>query len=84
MSNFDSNYSLDLSVGCADRWWVYHRLQSLEVPCRCQCYKPLQVEVYSPLSTVQIWSVMRQTTASRQELTDWLETCWQLPQRRNC
>ncbi|MDY6940271.1 MAG: hypothetical protein SWY16_21770 [Cyanobacteriota bacterium] len=84
MSNFDSNDSLSLSIESTDRWWVYQRLQSLEIPCQCKCYKPLQIQVSSPLSTIQTWSVLRQMSASRQELADWLETCWQMPQNRNC
>ncbi|BCX12704.1 MAG: hypothetical protein KatS3mg067_1642 [Thermosynechococcus sp.] len=59
------------------RWPIYQRLTELEVPCECLPYQPLTVEVNSPLVALQVWSVVRQFSASRDTLVDWLEQCWQ-------
>jgi hypothetical protein len=65
-----------VEVSWADRWQVYQRLKELEIPCICQTNQPLQVEIANPQTVVQLWSVMRQFTASRQELICTLDNCW--------
>jgi hypothetical protein len=60
------------------RWEVYHRLQSLGIACECQVNQPLRVEVETPLDVLQVWSLVRQVRASRQELIECLHRCWQL------
>ncbi|MEL6249873.1 MAG: Asr1405/Asl0597 family protein [Cyanobacteria bacterium J06648_16] len=67
-----------LQIDCFDRWQVYFRLCELGIRCTCQSYQPLQVEVTTPQSVVQIQSVLAQVTQSRLELACWLDTCWQL------
>lgn len=67
-----------IEVSCDDRWQVYQRLQILEIPCQCAAYQPLKVQLHSVAMAIQVWSVVRSVTASRQVLSDWLETCWQL------
>ena len=67
-----------VEVNWADRWSVYHRLQELEIPCQCAMEKPLTVQVTNPTASLQIWSVLRQIEASRQELVQQLESCWQI------
>lgn len=62
----------------ANRWQIYHRLQELGVPCRCESYLPLQVNPVSPSTVLQIWSVYRHTSAPRATLLQWLEGCWQM------
>ncbi|MDY7013855.1 MAG: hypothetical protein SVX43_09720 [Cyanobacteriota bacterium] len=61
----------------SERWKIYHRLQELQVPCRCAMHQPLQVEIHSSTAAIQLWSVVRQSVASRRELIDWLDRCWQ-------
>ena len=74
-----------LTVKRTYRWDVFHRLQELGIECECSTNKPLLVHLNSPTTIVQISSVVRQFTASRQELIDWLDDCWQVkydPQSR--
>jgi hypothetical protein len=66
-----------VEIDWADRWLVYQRLQELEIPCWCEANQPLRVEVVNPTTVVQLWSVMRQFTSSRQDLIYSLEICWQ-------
>lgn len=65
-----------IEVSWADRWQVYQRLNELDIPCCCETNQPLRVEVTNPQIAVQLWSVMRQLTASRQDLISSLENCW--------
>lgn len=66
-----------VAVNWEDRWQVYQRLQELEIPCWCEINRPLRVKVSSAKQAVQLMSVLRQLTASRRELVQWLERCWQ-------
>ena len=68
-----------IEVHCRDRWQVFHRLQELEIPCRCRAHKPLWVNVESAYAAIQLWSVTHRTTASREELAQQLEACWRQP-----
>jgi hypothetical protein len=72
-----------IGVNWADRWQVYQRLQELDIPCGCETNQPLQVEINSPLAVIQLWSVMQQFTASRQELIWTLKRSWQSPYRKS-
>ncbi|QZZ20722.1 hypothetical protein J5X98_26460 [Leptothermofonsia sichuanensis E412] len=65
-----------LSVSRCDRWQASQRLQALSIPCYCSSDGLLVVEVDSPLDILQLRSVVHQLTASRVELIDWLERCW--------
>ncbi|NET01324.1 MAG: hypothetical protein F6K62_12640 [Sphaerospermopsis sp. SIO1G2] len=67
-----------VEVSWADRWQVYQRLNELDIPCCCETNQPLEVEVTNPQIAVQIWSITRQFTASRQELINRLEDCWNI------
>ncbi|MBW4607857.1 MAG: hypothetical protein KME22_11695 [Hassallia sp. WJT32-NPBG1] len=60
-----------------DRWQVYQRLQELDIRCWCETNQPLKVEISNPIAAIQLWSVMRQFTRSRQEMIYTLEDCWQ-------
>lgn len=59
------------------RWLVYYRLQQLQIQCHCSSYKPLTIQLHSPLAAIQLWSVVKQTQGNRQELISWLKCCWQ-------
>lgn len=67
-----------VSIARSDRWQAYHRLQELGIPCTCLADGRLQVEVTSPMATIQLWSVLQQLTQSRQHLLTRLERCWNL------
>ena len=66
-----------IEVSWIDRWFVYHRLQELEIPCQCSSNQPLQVEVNNTISAIQLWSISKQLTGTRQDLINWLNQCWQ-------
>lgn len=70
-----------VEVDWCDRWIVYQRLQELDIPCSCATHKPLQAQVSSPTAMIQLWSVTKQYSSSRQELIDWLKGCWNLNKR---
>ncbi|MEB3279887.1 MAG: hypothetical protein VKK42_13315 [Lyngbya sp.] len=67
-----------IEVNCwADRWQVYRRLQELGIPCSCEVEQPLRVQITNTNQAVQLSSVLKQFTASRQDLLESLERCWQ-------
>ncbi|MEA5569934.1 Asr1405/Asl0597 family protein [Calothrix sp. UHCC 0171] len=65
-----------IAVDWCDRWQVFHRLQELGINCWCEANQPLMVEVESAIAAIQVWSVIRQVTSSRQQLIWALERCW--------
>ena len=75
-SQIEKNFIVGVEVDWADRWQVYKRLQELDIPCSCETNQPLRVETNTPLAMVQLWSVIQQLTASRQDLIWSLECCW--------
>lgn len=79
MKSFSSETEIKqaVEVNWADRWQVYQRLQELDIPCWCETNQPLRVEISNPTAAVQLWSVMRQFSASRQDLIWCLEHNWQ-------
>lgn len=68
-----------IEIASCDRWQIFHRLQALEIPCQCRAHRPLYVDPVTAGAVIQLWSVIKQTSASRQELAQWLEHCWYLP-----
>ena len=70
----DRKHVIDISW--ADRWQVYQRLQELDIICVCETNQPLMVEIHNSTAAIQIWSVIQQFTASRQDLIGNLENCW--------
>jgi hypothetical protein len=65
-----------INVARQDRWQVYQRLQELDISCSCTSEQPLQTHIHSPAEVLQVWSVIQQITAPRQELVFWLKRCW--------
>lgn len=65
-------------ITASDRWLVYQRLQELEIPCQCEIYQPLRVQIPSSQTAIQLWSTIRSLTASRPELINFLKRCWEL------
>ncbi|MBD2363178.1 hypothetical protein H6G36_18630 [Anabaena minutissima FACHB-250] len=71
LSQIEQTYVVE--VNWLDRWQIYQRLQELDVPCWCEANQPLKVEISSPVAAIQLWSVIRQFTASRQDLISTLK-----------
>jgi hypothetical protein len=67
-----------ITVKWAYRWEVFRRLEALEIDCQCSTNEPLLVKLDSPMTLIQIWSVIRQSTAERHQLIDWLNGCWKI------
>lgn len=67
-----------VTVEWSERWQVYHRLKALEIDCSCRINEPLQVAPDSPQQAIQLWSIVKQVTSSRQDLVDWLHQCWRI------
>ncbi|NJL60622.1 MAG: hypothetical protein HC903_00795 [Methylacidiphilales bacterium] len=81
MSASANSESLDtqvIHIPFAERWQIYHRLQELMIPCWCHADGSLRVQVNSMLTAILVRSTLMQFFASRRELIDWLEQCWQL------
>lgn len=66
-----------LAIKKTDRWSIYHRLQELGIPCNCAIEKPLKAQIGTPTAALQLWSVAHRYRASRSQLLDLLEDCWQ-------
>lgn len=71
-----------VNIKTMERWNIYHRLQELEIPCQCSTNQPLQVELDNPSAIAQLCFVVKRSTASRSELVDWLDDCWQIKSRQ--
>ncbi|MFB2918191.1 MULTISPECIES: Asr1405/Asl0597 family protein [Aerosakkonema] len=67
-----------LQVSRRDRWQVHHRLQELKIPCWCPADGSLRVEINNSIEAVLVRSTVLQFIASRAELVDWLQRCWQV------
>lgn len=65
-----------VSVNRSERWAIYRRLQELQIPCQCSPNQPLRVQLTHTTTAIQLWSVVKQTTAPRHELISWLNRCW--------
>lgn len=61
----------------SDRWRICYRLQELAIPCWCLPDGSLQVEVQNVHTALLLRSVVQQFMASRPELVNWLERCWE-------
>jgi hypothetical protein len=66
------------SISRCDRWLACQRLQDLDIPCQCQSDGYLRVDIVHPIAILQLRSVVQQITASRSDLVDWLEKCWEI------
>ena len=66
-------------VCCEDRWQVYHRLQELDIDCRCSGYQPLRVNLQTPSEAIQLWSIVRRVSQPRHLLAVALQKSWQVP-----
>lgn len=65
-----------VSIPLGDRWQIRRRLEELDISCNCLPDGSFTVVVDTPLTAIQLWSVVRQLTLSRKILVDTLERCW--------
>ncbi|MDB9455600.1 Asr1405/Asl0597 family protein [Dolichospermum circinale] len=75
-SETDRKHVID--IDWADRWQVYQRLQELDIICICETNQPLMVEINNPTAAIQLWSVIQQFSASRQDLIKNIENSWRI------
>jgi hypothetical protein len=66
-----------IAVPKGDRWRIHHRLQELRITSLCNADGSLQVEINHATELLLVYSIHRQFTATRGELVNWLERCWQ-------
>lgn len=76
-TNTETPFICLVSVSRIDRWRIHSRLQELTIPCCCQPDGSLRVEVQSSTHALLVRSVVQQFVASRLEMVNWLERCWQ-------
>ncbi|MEL6928592.1 MAG: Asr1405/Asl0597 family protein [Cyanobacteria bacterium J06600_6] len=79
----DEQSKREIGVKWAYRWEVYRRLKSLGIDCQCSTNEPLLVNLDSPTTLIQIWSVVRQSNVERGQLVNWLDNCWDLQGERH-
>ncbi|QOV22341.1 Asr1405/Asl0597 family protein [Anabaenopsis elenkinii] len=65
-----------LQIPLSVRWPILLRLQELMIPCCCHSDGSVEVQVNNLLEAILIRSILMQFLASRYELVDWLERCW--------
>ncbi|MBC1239030.1 Asr1405/Asl0597 family protein [Nostoc sp. 2RC] len=75
--NSDPSGEQVLQIPLSDRWRIYHRLQELKIQSSCLPDGSLRVQVNNLLEGILIRSTVMQFLASRHELVEWLERCWQ-------
>ncbi|MDB9537179.1 hypothetical protein PN451_15305 [Dolichospermum planctonicum CS-1226] len=75
-SETDKKHVID--IDWADRWLVYQRLRELDIICICETNQPLMVEINNPTAAIQLWSVIKQFSASRQDLIENIENSWRI------
>jgi hypothetical protein len=76
--NYDPPRDQVLQIPLCDRWQICQRLQELMIPCSCHRDGSLTVKVNNLLEAILVRSTVMQFLASRHELVDWLERCWNL------
>ncbi|WP_017314882.1 Asr1405/Asl0597 family protein [Mastigocladopsis repens] len=76
--NFQASDEHIVQIPVSARWQIYHRLQELMIKSWCLPDGSLRVQVNNCLTAILVRSTVLQFMASRQELIDLLERCWQL------
>ncbi|MEM6836048.1 MAG: Asr1405/Asl0597 family protein [Cyanobacteria bacterium P01_C01_bin.120] len=67
---------LEIAVDCLTRWDIYIYLQEYSIPCKCGHGQPLRVQVGNAAAAIQLWSIFRVFTASKQAQVQHLKRCW--------
>ena len=65
-----------IQLPLCDRWLIYRRLEELMISCCCHSDGTLRVRVNNSLELILVRSTIMQFIASRSELIQWLERCW--------
>ncbi|MEB3151040.1 MAG: hypothetical protein VKL60_18725 [Sphaerospermopsis sp.] len=65
-----------LEVPLSDRSEIFHHLQELMIACTCEPDGSLRVQINSFKEAVIVQNTIMQFLASREELVEWLESCW--------
>lgn len=73
---YNQNTESVLQIPLSERWLVYSRLQELNITCSCKEDGLLRVQINSCTAAILVRSIVMQILASRAELVDWLERCW--------
>jgi hypothetical protein len=76
--SYQTNTVQIIEINRSERWQVYYRLQELGISCHYSSDRPLTVQLGNVKDAIQIWSVVRQLKAPRQQLQEWLKQCWQI------
>jgi hypothetical protein len=66
-----------IEIDRAEKWEMYHRLQELQIHCQCAGDRPLIVRCNTVNDVIQLWSVVKQISSSRQQSIEWLKLCWE-------
>ncbi|EKQ67136.1 hypothetical protein OsccyDRAFT_4961 [Leptolyngbyaceae cyanobacterium JSC-12] len=67
-----------VAVSRSDRWRIYSRLQELMIPCWCLPDGSLRVDIQHSIAALLLRSVVQQFSASRQDMVNWLDRCWNI------
>ncbi len=73
----DALISQVAKVSRSERWLIHRRLEELMIPCWCPDDGSLWVEIEHGIDAILLRSTVYQAIASRQELVDWLDRCWE-------
>jgi hypothetical protein len=65
-----------IEIDRTEKWQLYNRLQELQIDCQCAGDRPLIVQCRTVNDVIQLWSVVKQISSSRQQLVNWLQLCW--------
>ncbi|MFP4132659.1 MAG: Asr1405/Asl0597 family protein [Halothece sp.] len=65
-----------IKINRSDRWFVYRRLQELNMSCCCPDDGSLWVEIQTTVEAHLLRSTIQQFVSSRHDLAAWLERCW--------
>jgi hypothetical protein len=76
LTSVDLTTAERVQVSRVDRWPIYRRLQELKIPCWCSEDGSLWVQIHDVPSALLLRSTVQQVVASRSELINWLEQCW--------
>ena len=64
------------------RWEMYHRLKELDISCHCSAHQPVTVEVDTVTTALQVWSMQKRFSYSRQDAIAALQNAWHQPSPR--
>ena len=69
-------FTVEIELDRVARWDIYFHLRELSVPCECKFNQPLQVQVNTASTAMQVWSLVQVFTSPKQQCIERLERCW--------